>query len=63
MTILASLLLVLVGLALLVFGGIGMLFALGGEPPDAGALGFTVGCLVLGLVLCALGLKRLLGRG
>lgn len=62
MPLLISLLLVLAGLALLVFGSIGLLFALGGAPPDAGALGFTGGCVILGLVLCGMGLNRLLRR-
>jgi hypothetical protein len=59
---LAALLLLVAGLALLAFGGIGLLFTLGAQPPDPGATGFTGACAIVGLLLCGLALRRLLSR-
>jgi hypothetical protein len=60
--LLTTLLLLVGGLVLLAFGGIGLLFALGGQPPDAGAVGFTGGCVIVGLLLCGLALRGLFRR-
>lgn len=59
MRLLNSLLLVLAGLLLLAYGGIGLLFTLG-PGGDAGAIAFTGGCAIAGLALLGLALRRLL---
>lgn len=62
MRVASALLLIPTGLLLLAFGAIGLLFVLSGEPPDAAALSFTGGCVILAVAFCGLGLKRLLKR-
>lgn len=61
MTLLTGLLLILAGLVLLAFGGIGLLFT-SGPGGDAGAMAFTGGCALTGLVLVTLGIIRLFRR-